>query len=87
MPAVHACNPSYVGGWDQEDHGSGPVWANSLWDPIFKITRAKWTGGLAQVLECLPWVQIPVPPPKKKKGKIKMANFILCLFLQFKQNV
>jgi hypothetical protein len=29
-----------------------PVWANSLWDPISKITRAKWTEGVAQVLEC-----------------------------------
>jgi hypothetical protein len=27
---AHAYNPSYSGGVDQEDHGSNPVWANSL---------------------------------------------------------
>jgi hypothetical protein len=26
---------------------------NSSQDPIFKITRAKWTGGVAQAVECL----------------------------------
>jgi hypothetical protein len=26
---AHACNPSYVGGWDWEDHGSKPAWAIS----------------------------------------------------------
>jgi hypothetical protein len=34
-------NLSYSGGRDQEDQGSKPAWANSLWDPISKkpITR------------------------------------------------
>jgi hypothetical protein len=27
---THACNPSCLGGWDQEDHGSRPTQANSL---------------------------------------------------------
>jgi hypothetical protein len=44
---AHACNPSYLVGWDWEDYGLRPVLANSLWDPISKITRAKWTGGVA----------------------------------------
>jgi hypothetical protein len=26
---VHACNPSYSGGRDQEDFGSKPGWANN----------------------------------------------------------
>jgi hypothetical protein len=26
---AHACNPSYSGGRDQEDHVSKPAWANS----------------------------------------------------------
>jgi hypothetical protein len=26
-PVAHTCNPSYLGGWDQEDCGSRPVWA------------------------------------------------------------
>jgi hypothetical protein len=38
--------------------------------PISKITRAKWSVGVAQVVEHLlckpkPWVQNPIPPPKK----------------------
>jgi hypothetical protein len=43
-PMAHACNPSYSGGRDQEDHGSKPVWANSSQDPILKkpITRKGW---------------------------------------------
>jgi hypothetical protein len=27
---AHICNPRYLGGRDQEDHGSKPAWANSL---------------------------------------------------------
>jgi hypothetical protein len=27
---VHAYDPSFLGGRDQEDHGSKPDWANSL---------------------------------------------------------
>jgi hypothetical protein len=26
---THACNPSYLGGRDQEDHGSRPSWAST----------------------------------------------------------
>jgi hypothetical protein len=33
---THACNPSYSGGRDQEDHGLKPALANSLQDPILK---------------------------------------------------
>jgi hypothetical protein len=36
-----------------KDHSSRPVLENSSQDPISKITRAKWTGGVAQVLEHL----------------------------------
>jgi hypothetical protein len=38
-----------------EDHSSRPAQANSLGDetPISKITRAKWTGSVAQVVEKL----------------------------------
>jgi hypothetical protein len=38
---VHIYNLSYLGGWDGEDCGSRLAWANSLGDPISKITRAK----------------------------------------------
>jgi hypothetical protein len=37
----------------QEDHSLRPAWANSLKDPISKITRARWTGDMAQVVEHL----------------------------------
>jgi hypothetical protein len=68
---AHACNPSYLGGWGWEDWDLRPAGANSLQDLISKITRTKWTGGVAQA-ECLLckwkfWVQTPVPS-KKKKG-------------------
>jgi hypothetical protein len=35
----------------QEDHGSKPAWANSSQDPLSKIPN---TGGVAQMVECLP---------------------------------
>jgi hypothetical protein len=30
VPVAHACHPSYLGGRDQDDHGSNPTQANSL---------------------------------------------------------
>jgi hypothetical protein len=51
VPVAHTYNPSCSGDWDQEDHGFRPAWANTLWDPISKITRVKWTGGEAQATE------------------------------------
>jgi hypothetical protein len=48
---VHACNPIYSGGRDQEDHGLKPAWGNSLWDPIPKNLSQKRTGGVAQGVE------------------------------------
>jgi hypothetical protein len=64
-------NPSYLGGGDQEDLSLRPTWANSSQDPISKITRTKWTGGVAQTVEHLPrkckaLIQTPIPPPPKK---------------------
>jgi hypothetical protein len=44
---LHACNPSYLGGRDQEDCSSRPVKAKNLQDPILKITNTKkgWQSG------------------------------------------
>jgi hypothetical protein len=41
---AHACNPSYSGGRDQEDHGSKPAQANSSPDPNLKkpIIKKGW---------------------------------------------
>jgi hypothetical protein len=51
---THTCNPSYLRGWGQEDHGWRPAQANNSWDYISKkLTRTKWTGGIAQAVECL----------------------------------
>jgi hypothetical protein len=44
VPVAHACNPSYSGGRDQEDHSSKPSWANSSEDPISKKTITKKKG-------------------------------------------
>jgi hypothetical protein len=46
---VHACNPSYSGGREQEDGGLKPAWANSSRDSIWKkpITK-KRAGEVAQ---------------------------------------
>jgi hypothetical protein len=39
---AHACNPSYSGGRDQEDHGLKPAW-EIVRDPNFKKTHHKKT--------------------------------------------
>jgi hypothetical protein len=50
LPVAHACNTSYSGGRDQEDHGSKPAWANSSTRPylIKKTHHKKRAGGVAQ---------------------------------------
>jgi hypothetical protein len=50
---AHACNPSYLEGWDQEDEGSKVSQTKSSQECISKITRAKWTGSVAKVVEHL----------------------------------
>jgi hypothetical protein len=42
---AHACNPSYTRGRNQEDQGSKPAQANSLWDPILRPSQ-KRAGGV-----------------------------------------
>jgi hypothetical protein len=42
---AHSCNPSYSGDRDQEDHGSKPAPANSLWDPIWKKNPSQKRAG------------------------------------------
>jgi hypothetical protein len=43
-PVAHACNPSYSGGRDQEDHGLKPVQANSSRDLILKTFHKNRAG-------------------------------------------
>jgi hypothetical protein len=54
---AHAYNPNYSGGRDQEDHGLGQP-GQRVWEtPFSKIIRAKWTGGIAQVVSRVPALQ------------------------------
>jgi hypothetical protein len=49
-----------------------PAQANSLQDPISKITKAKWTGGVAQAVESLIYkcqALTSIPSPTKNKHK------------------
>jgi hypothetical protein len=48
VPVAHACNPSYSGGRDQEDHSSRPAWAKSWRDPILKKPTKKRDSRIAQ---------------------------------------
>jgi hypothetical protein len=46
---ANACNPSYSGGRDQDDHSLKTAQANSSQDPISKNPIIKnWAGGVAQ---------------------------------------
>jgi hypothetical protein len=67
MPVAHACNPSYSGGRDQEDHGLKPAQANSLQDPILKKPFTKT--GLVEWLKVKALSSSPSTPLKKKETK------------------
>jgi hypothetical protein len=47
VPVAHTCNPSYLGGRDQEDHSSKPALAKSSLDIISKVSNTKqgWQSG------------------------------------------
>jgi hypothetical protein len=71
-PEAHTYNPTFLGGWDSEDQGSGSAWANSSQgqDPISKITRANWIAGMSKAVECLLCKHEALrsnPSPMKKK--------------------
>jgi hypothetical protein len=69
MPVAHACNPSYLRGRDQEDHGLKPAWANNSWDSVSKIPMLKqgWQSGSSDRVPSMKhWVQTLVLPKKKK---------------------
>jgi hypothetical protein len=73
---VHACNSNNLKAWYPKDCSSKPAWEISLWNPISKVTREEWTGGVTQADECLPasmkpWVQTPVPQKNKEITSIE----------------
>jgi hypothetical protein len=81
-PVAHTCNPSFSGGRDQEVLSSKPAWANNSGDPISNTTQNR-AGVMDQVGKCClasvrSWVQIPIPP-KKKKWQNVLTMFIVAL--------
>jgi hypothetical protein len=49
MPAAYACNPCYLGDWDQEDHS--PDLPEKNLRPYFQNNQSKEVGSMAQVVE------------------------------------
>jgi hypothetical protein len=76
-------NSCHLGGWDLEDQGSRPARGNSS---ISKIPRAKWTGGVVQVLEHLLCKgealssNSSIAKKKKKKPNLPIFSFMLSAF-------
>jgi hypothetical protein len=74
---AHTCNPSYLDGRDQQDHGLKPAWANWLWDPILIKPNSK--KGWWSSLRCRSWVQAPAPKKKKMGTSFSAISFFLGL--------
>jgi hypothetical protein len=66
---AHACNPSYSGGRDQEDHSSKPSWANNLRPYLEKSFTKK---GLLKWLKVKALISSPSTEKKKKRHYIYM---------------
>jgi hypothetical protein len=67
---AHACNPSYSGGRNQEDHGLKLTQADSLTDPILTkpFTEKGWSGSRRRPSSN------PTTAKKKKEEKEKRTN-------------
>jgi hypothetical protein len=74
MLGTGACNPSYSGGRDQEDHGLKPAGANSSRDPISKNPSQKRAGAVAHSVG--PEFK-PQYHQKKKKIMVVLLSFII----------
>jgi hypothetical protein len=74
MLVAHACNPSYLGDRDQEDHGLKPGLGKQFTRPFLeKNPSQKRDGGMAQ------GVGLEVKPQycKRKKKKYKLPHVLL----------
>jgi hypothetical protein len=49
-PVTHTYNPSYLGGWDGEDHGLRPAWADTSQDPHLQNNQSENGQSVAQVV-------------------------------------
>jgi hypothetical protein len=77
-------------GWDGEDYSLGRTGPNSSEHPFPKVTKAKLTGGMAQMVECqlykhIAWIQTPNPPINKQilRSKVGFQNHIHLRFIRF----
>jgi hypothetical protein len=90
-PVAHSYNPSFLGGWDWEDHSSRPTQENSLRDTISKMARAKWTRGVTEAVECLfckhKTLSSNLSSIKKNKNKIKFSGFQYLKKIHFMQPI
>jgi hypothetical protein len=78
-----SCNPSYLGGCDQEDHNLRPAqFCGYFGDPISQITR-EWTGSVTQIEEPCKHEALGSNPSLSKKGTFKFLVQFLFLFLSF----
>jgi hypothetical protein len=73
---AHSCNPSYLGGRDQEDRSSKPVPANGLQDSISKNSIAK--------IGLIEWLNVKAlsssPRTAKKKRTILKFSYYAFVF-------
>jgi hypothetical protein len=79
-----SCDPSYLGGRDQEDSGSKPAWANSSLDPILKKPITKI--GLVEWLKLKALSSNPsTKQQQQKKNRTdtypRRRNFVQVMFL------
>jgi hypothetical protein len=75
VPVAHACNPSYSGDRDQEDHSLKQTRANSLQDPILKIPNTERAGGVAQGIGPV-FKPSTIEKNKMKSGELKILEDI-----------
>jgi hypothetical protein len=86
-PAAPACNSSYLGGRNQEDHGSKPGWGGGGNTLIQKYPTRKEAGGVAQVIaERLPSKHNILssnsnPSAEKRKESPETSSSLLTAFL------
>jgi hypothetical protein len=90
VPLAHACNPSYLGGWD---------WKIVVWGqfrqkvcetppPHLQNTQSKmdWRCGSSICFaSARPWVQTPIPPYPPKKDKIQDMQRIGKVYVKFEK--
>jgi hypothetical protein len=72
---AHAYNPTHLKDWDQEDHGSRPAQANSLWEPHLQNSQTKmnWRCGSSSGTPALQVQSTEFKPQSHQKGKTKIS--------------